>query len=185
MNERLDFRIQRTYKLLTKSLFELLEEKEFKSITVGELCERAMIRRATFYKHFSDKYEFFAFAVRETLDLFSAEVKLEYDVENPESFYIKLMELAVRFSDENRSLVNTIFNSATPQMLDILYDELEARILLHLRAGEAAGSTFPARVELLAVLISGAIVFTIKRKLIDGFEFDLSEFTELCNRLSN
>ena len=27
----------------------------------NELCDEAMIRRATFYKHFADKYDFFFF----------------------------------------------------------------------------------------------------------------------------
>ena len=35
----------------------------FEDITVAMLCDRAVIRRTTFYKHFADKSEFFSFYV--------------------------------------------------------------------------------------------------------------------------
>lgn len=35
----------------------MLAEKDLEAITVTELCNRAMINRATFYKHYVDKYE--------------------------------------------------------------------------------------------------------------------------------
>ena len=44
---------------------ELLEEHKYEDITVAMLCEKAMIRRTTFYKHFSDKADFFSFYINE------------------------------------------------------------------------------------------------------------------------
>ena len=63
----MDLRVLKTYKSLYEAFFKMLEEKKFEDITVNELCERAMVRRATFYKHFADKYEFFAFFVNPIL----------------------------------------------------------------------------------------------------------------------
>jgi AcrR family transcriptional regulator len=34
----------------------LLAERDFESITVTAICERAMVHRTTFYKHYEDKY---------------------------------------------------------------------------------------------------------------------------------
>ena len=65
MEQKMDLRIRKTYKALKDTFLELLSEKKFEDITVNELCERAMVRRATFYKHFADKYDFFAFFIRE------------------------------------------------------------------------------------------------------------------------
>ena len=50
-----DLRVVRTKKLLTDSLKNLLQEKSFDKITVNDICERAMVHRATFYNHFNDK----------------------------------------------------------------------------------------------------------------------------------
>ena len=41
----------------------LMSDMRFEDITVAMLCDRAMIRRTTFYKHFADKSEFFSFYV--------------------------------------------------------------------------------------------------------------------------
>ena len=61
MEEKMDLRIKKTYLSLHNAFVELLEEKRFEDLTVNELCDRAMIRRTTFYKHFADKYEYFTF----------------------------------------------------------------------------------------------------------------------------
>ena len=59
MEKPLDLRIQKTYQSLIGAFLQLLKEKPFETITVHEICDMAMVRRATFYKHFGDKYEFF------------------------------------------------------------------------------------------------------------------------------
>lgn len=62
--EPLDLRKERTLKLLDDAFTGLIEEKPFEEISVAELCNRAMIRRATFYRHFSNKEEYLAFYIR-------------------------------------------------------------------------------------------------------------------------
>ncbi|QBD74844.1 TetR/AcrR family transcriptional regulator [Ktedonosporobacter rubrisoli] len=57
-NQANALRAQRTHKLLQDALVELLEEKHFEHVTVGELTRRAMLNRATFYRHYLDKYDF-------------------------------------------------------------------------------------------------------------------------------
>lgn len=41
-------------------MIELITEKGFDAITVGDIAERAMINRATFYRHYQDKYDLVA-----------------------------------------------------------------------------------------------------------------------------
>ncbi len=55
--KKMDLRVRRTHVLLKQALLELCEEKGFKAITVGDIAERAMINRVTFYRHYRDKYE--------------------------------------------------------------------------------------------------------------------------------
>jgi AcrR family transcriptional regulator len=49
-------RVRRTRKLLREALVELIEEKGFDKITVGEITERALVSRAAFYRNYRDKY---------------------------------------------------------------------------------------------------------------------------------
>ena len=52
-----NLRVRRTQKLLRDALIELIEEQGFDVITVGEITERAMISRASFYRNYKDKYD--------------------------------------------------------------------------------------------------------------------------------
>ncbi|EFH84564.1 TetR/AcrR family transcriptional regulator [Ktedonobacter racemifer] len=52
-----DLRVRRTHHFLQEAMIELITEKGFESITVGDIAERAMINRATFYRHYQDKYD--------------------------------------------------------------------------------------------------------------------------------
>ena len=62
-----DLRIQKTYAALTRAFTDLLKVKSFEQITVKELCDSAVVRTATFYNHFADKYEFADFVIRDML----------------------------------------------------------------------------------------------------------------------
>ncbi len=64
---KLDPRVKRTRKLLQQSFAELLAERDFQSVTVHDIAERAEVNRATFYAHFEDKYALLSYSVREAL----------------------------------------------------------------------------------------------------------------------
>ena len=52
-----DVRVRYTKMFIKQSLTELLKTKPLKKITVKEICEKAEINRATFYKHYLDVYD--------------------------------------------------------------------------------------------------------------------------------
>ena len=58
MKNKTDVRVLKTKEKLNQALRALLTEKGIDDITVNEICDRAGIRRATFYKHYSDKLAF-------------------------------------------------------------------------------------------------------------------------------
>src|SRR5687768_10975577 len=61
----LDPRVKRTRQLLVQAFTELLSEKDFPSLTVQDIADRATVNRATFYAHFVDKYALLDYAIRE------------------------------------------------------------------------------------------------------------------------
>lgn len=68
----MDQRIVKTNNALSEALFHLMETKLIENITVNEVCKKANVRRATFYQHFNDKYDLFAFmAYRTRAEFFS------------------------------------------------------------------------------------------------------------------
>lgn len=71
-----NLRVRRTRKLLRDALMELIEERGFDRLTVGEITGRAMVSRAAFYRSHRDKYQLvelvFDEAVAEMLGSFGA-----------------------------------------------------------------------------------------------------------------
>ncbi|WP_329092808.1 MULTISPECIES: TetR/AcrR family transcriptional regulator [unclassified Streptosporangium] len=61
-------RVRRTRKLLREALVELIEERGFDRLTVGEITERAMVSRAAFYRNYRDKYHLVEQVFEEAMD---------------------------------------------------------------------------------------------------------------------
>ncbi len=64
--EKLDPRVKRTRHLLEQAFFEVASEKGFQSVSVQDITEKAGVNRATFYDHFTDKYELLDYSVRQS-----------------------------------------------------------------------------------------------------------------------
>jgi AcrR family transcriptional regulator len=62
-----DRRIRRTQKLLQEALVSLIREKDYDSISIKEILDRANVGRSTFYTHFRDKDELFIRGIHEML----------------------------------------------------------------------------------------------------------------------
>ncbi len=71
-----DLRIRRTHKLLWEALMTLMTEQEFETISVKEICDRAMVHRTTFYKHYEDKYDLLTRGMQQTHEMLLAELEL-------------------------------------------------------------------------------------------------------------
>lgn len=67
--DKIDPRVRRTRHTLQQAMIDLLKEKEFTDITVQDITDRAGLNRATFYKHFLDKYELLNAIVRERFQI--------------------------------------------------------------------------------------------------------------------
>ena len=63
LEEKLDPRVKRTRSLILRSFESLLAEKGFESISVQDVTDKAEINRATFYKHFMDKYALLDYSI--------------------------------------------------------------------------------------------------------------------------
>lgn len=60
-----DPRVKRTRQLLQQAFQELLREKGFNDITVQDVADKATVNRATFYAHFTDKFDLMDTCLRE------------------------------------------------------------------------------------------------------------------------
>jgi AcrR family transcriptional regulator len=95
-----DLRVRRTHKLLCEALMAELSERDFAEVTVTDICERAMVHRTTFYKHYEDKYALLEKAVRLICDSIVADDEHRppstYTVECPPPYFVRLFEHAAQ-----------------------------------------------------------------------------------------
>ncbi len=56
-HEQIDPRVRRTHELIHEAFLELAAECGFEAMTVGDIVKRAGVNRATFYRHYQDKYD--------------------------------------------------------------------------------------------------------------------------------
>lgn len=52
-----DLRVKRTHKLILEAMIELTARKGFSAVTVRDITKYAGINRATFYRHYQDKFD--------------------------------------------------------------------------------------------------------------------------------
>ena len=64
-DEKLDPRVRRTRGLILQAFNDLLSEKNFESVSVQDVTDKAQINRATFYAHFQDKYALLDFSIQQ------------------------------------------------------------------------------------------------------------------------
>ena len=169
MEEKTDLRIIKTQKSLCDAFLALMSEKPFDDITVGELCDRALVRRATFYKHFADKYDFFSFFIRQTKDTFVKQIAPEVIADSPYSYNIYISRMFVRFINEHEKLIqNVLTSNALALLIEILSDEIYRSVLLDLKSEEQHGTSFAAPVEILAAFYAGGIIKSVQYWFTNG-----------------
>ena len=73
-----------------------LSHRSFEEITVKEICERAMVHRSTFYKHYEDKYALLEQGMRQMYDALVAEVvhapPSTFSVDHPPPYFVRVFE---------------------------------------------------------------------------------------------
>lgn len=160
MKKKIDPRIIRTYKLLTDALIELLSEKNFEDIQVAEICERATLRRATFYKHFGDKYELFTYMIKEIQEDFDKNNTIDYDANRPQTYYISMVSQTFDFLEQNKTMITSIMSSSACHILmDLLAEQIELDARTKLKADEKRGAILPGNPDYLAPILAGSLTY--------------------------
>lgn len=183
MEEKMDLRIRKTYLALHNAFTQLLEEKKFEDFTVNELCNRAMIRRTTFYKHFADKYEYFAFYLREVSATFRDRLAPDVTVEEENLYLIHMSRELVRFiRSHDRQVKNGLNSNMLPILLNIFMEQVQEDVLQVLRRTRHPDATQSARIEGYAAFLAGGIQSTLLQLLKRDSEIDEELFADIVSQ---
>jgi len=101
-----NLRLRRTQKLLREALIELIEERGFEALTVGELTERALVSRAAFYRNYQDKYDLVEQIFEEAMSALLEAVG-ELGAEHPAEVWVKFFEHIAEYDRLYRALLGS------------------------------------------------------------------------------
>lgn len=184
--KELDLRIQRTYILLTKSLYELMTSTPFDKIKVIDICEKAMIRKSTFYKHFADKYELFSFMIKQLINKFDINISSNSNNITPVDYYVSFASQVIDFINENQIIVNSVINNNSFSIImEIIVEQAIYDIRSKLKEDIKRGYEMIPDPNFLSSFFVGGITQIIREWVITGKTTDkdliMTQISELIN----
>lgn len=125
MTQKEDLRIIRTRRLLMSTLLDMMEEESIEKISVIDLCNRAMVNRATFYAHFEDKYHLLNFALEELKDNIYAKFTKDAKLTTPTETLNSLLAMAIDFFfDRQAPIMSIIRNNRNSKVISTIQDSI-------------------------------------------------------------
>lgn len=184
--QKRDLRVQKTYDALIAAMAEMMAEQPFEKISVKALCERARVRTATFYAHFADKYDFFAFMVKEYR-------RTSFDTRHVaelagRDFYLAIIRSSLEFLERYQAFVQAVMSN---DMLDMIVHtsggDFEDILIARLEQDQAEGHRLIASPEIAACMFVGGLSETARRWLAmpgrPSVEEMMGEFDAFVDRI--
>ncbi len=101
-----NLRVRRTHKLLREALIELIDERGFEALTIGEITERAMVSRAAFYRNYQDKHDLVEQIFAEAMSALLNAVG-EMGQEHPADVWVAFFEHIAQYDRLYRALLGS------------------------------------------------------------------------------
>ena len=173
----------KTTQKIKSCLIELLQDRSINDITAIELCNRANVKRATFYYHY-DSVQNVMSEIESGLESEFIQWMSQYNIDSnrlpDRAFYVSFFEFVARNADVCRMLINTQRPS----------DELLARVI---EAGRRSALSmlskfFPqcpaAKIDYYYMFIANGFLGLLGYWLNNGMKESTSDIAEICERIS-
>lgn len=162
MNNKTDLRILKTYEKLKLAFGAMMNETTFDDITVFDLCARAGIRRATFYKHFTDKYAFLSHIVKAIQKEINANVERRFNLGQPVEYFTLYVKEIIAYFESRDVILDNILKSATFSVIySIITNSTYESLVEHISATSKAGIKLPTDISITASFINGGLTYLL------------------------
>ncbi|WP_026889022.1 TetR/AcrR family transcriptional regulator [Clostridium beijerinckii] len=184
INENLDLRVRRMHKLLFDALISLLTEKNFNDIRISDICDKAMIHRTTFYKHFEDKFQLLDFMLRQLIQDFEKKSLQYTPMDTPKEYYANLFRLLLEHMCENKKMysIGLLNNgSAMKQLQKIVLECIKSKLI----NDQNNGIKFIIPIDVIADFYSPALVYSAGEWLEEGMLIPIDEMVDYCKIIAD
>jgi len=178
-----DLRITKTKRDLRVALIYLLKDLPFEKVTIGDVCEKAMVNRMTFYKHFKDKYDL----LEQTIDYLMMQIIQKVtDAVTPVNSFEDFLEFCVALaqtiileSAEKKDVFPALYRSDSGIVYDVMTRTMHQYIkmlVLELSKYKKLKYSLQTTTEFL----SGGVIHLICYWLLHIDDFDKDLFVQEC-----
>lgn len=181
LTKKLTIGASRTLYSLQQSLLSLLSEKSFEEIAVGELCEKAMLPRATFYNYFDDKYDLLEYCMMAVRRPVGQRLPGHRELRGADD---KLMENCFDFLDRSIETVGAILKNNPPNLYFI--NQIRFYLLSNMSAAFKSNPDshrFKVPQEMAANLYSQVILIILEWKYLDKKECSKEQAKEYLKQM--
>ena len=164
-----DLRVRKTKKAISEAFMSLLKEKSLEDITVNELCERAGVRRTTFYKHFNDKFDYIASFTRGLRSKFDNIIWKSGKPDDTPEYYVMYAKQVIAFIMRHEKEIDHVMRSPLISVvMSILSEQNYVDTYDRIKVSVAAGLRINASPEVLSCMLVGGVTNAIYTWLKNG-----------------
>ena len=173
---------RRTNRIIQQSFIELLQQVPFEQITVKDLCEKADINRATFYRYYSDLYALKDELSNELFDLMFTKVvqKGIAPAGNTRSTIVEYALEALTTVQENYALCRVLICDDTSSAFAYRLSDAFAKVF-----DEASGGQYRRKeqADLLFHFMASGVIGVLRNWLNSGCAVGREEVAQIIDHV--
>ena len=176
MNEKNDRRSQRTRHLLSAALVELIREKDYNTITVSDIIERANVGLSTFYAHYRDKDDLFVGEMDRVIEVLGERIPSQEEMP-----FFPSLGLFTHVGEEYELYKALVW---TPG-IDLLIKHMQKSLSQRVEQGlQKSGRDFDVPIPVLASFIVGSFLTLLKWWLENKKMYSPEQMDEMFKKLA-
>jgi len=148
----------RTRRDISNSLLDLMLEKDFQDISVTDICEKALITRATFYKYYEDKYHLISCIIEDHKNMLIGDKIINYEYSTPKAFFMDVAKICLDSFIKNKETLSVYLKHLSSDKLTLLLIENFNTHVEEMLKNQKMFVKYKAPITLLSKFFSGGII---------------------------
>lgn len=178
MIDKNDRRSQRTRHLLSAALVELIREKDYNTITVSDIIERANVGRSTFYTHYRDKDDLLVGELDRVMDVLSRGIP---DESHDENLFFPSLGLFSHVGEQYELYKALVWGLG----IDLLIKHMQKSLSLRIEDGlKKSGREFDVPLPILANFVAGSFLTLLKWWLENKMIYSAEQMDGIFKKLT-
>ncbi len=179
--DKRDRRSQRTRRLVSSAMLELLSEKGYEAITVQDILDRAGIGRSTFYSHYYDKDDVHASMMEEMIE----EMNRRLNERQAGQAFLPSLELFQHIRQDRKHIQAVADSPSGGRFWDMLQVALNRQIEKSLKSARKDPKAASVPLPAVSAYLTGAFLSLLKWWLKAGMPYSPEEMDGIFQELAS